>query len=223
MDLLGETADGELIHLALQSTNESGVPLRMAEYCLKVFRRYGRFPRQILVYIGEAPMQIPVELRGGGISFQYRQVDIRTLDGERLLDGEGVGDNVIAILAGLRDHSDAVRKIVTRVSGLPQAERESNLGLLLALAGLRGLEEAVEQEIRRTPALIGILENKVLGREFKRGLHEGERTTILRMIERRFGSLPSWAEQSLDEATNGHLEELATRILDAADLEELFA
>src|SRR5262249_47279845 len=32
MDLLGETADGSLFHMELQSTNEAAIPLRMAEY-----------------------------------------------------------------------------------------------------------------------------------------------------------------------------------------------
>jgi len=34
MDLLGETADGSLFHMELQSTNEAAIPLRMAEYSL---------------------------------------------------------------------------------------------------------------------------------------------------------------------------------------------
>jgi hypothetical protein len=38
VDLLGETVSGELLHLELQSSNDSRMPLRMAEYCLRVFR-----------------------------------------------------------------------------------------------------------------------------------------------------------------------------------------
>ena len=34
MDLLGELADGTLLHLELQSGNDSEMPLRMAEYAL---------------------------------------------------------------------------------------------------------------------------------------------------------------------------------------------
>ena len=56
LDLLGETADRELLHLELQSTNDQEMPLRMAEYCLAVFRQYQRFPRQVLLYVGEAPL-----------------------------------------------------------------------------------------------------------------------------------------------------------------------
>jgi hypothetical protein len=72
------------------------MPLRMAEYCLGVFRLFGRFPRQVLLYVGEAPLRMATELRGGGLSFDYEAVDIRSLDGDRLLESEEVGDNVIA-------------------------------------------------------------------------------------------------------------------------------
>jgi hypothetical protein len=42
--LLGETADGSLLHIELQSTNDPAMPLRMAEYCLRVYRMLGKFP-----------------------------------------------------------------------------------------------------------------------------------------------------------------------------------
>ena len=45
LDLLGETVDGGLVHVELQSSNDPAMPLRMAEYCLGVFRLFGRFPR----------------------------------------------------------------------------------------------------------------------------------------------------------------------------------
>jgi hypothetical protein len=51
LDLLGETVDGDLVHLELQSGNDMAMPLRMAEYCLGVYRLYGRFPRQVVLYV----------------------------------------------------------------------------------------------------------------------------------------------------------------------------
>src|SRR5438874_12163014 len=57
-DLLGETREGRLVHLELQSGNDAKMPLRMAEYCLSVFRLFGEFPRQVLLYVGEAPLRM---------------------------------------------------------------------------------------------------------------------------------------------------------------------
>ena len=96
---------------------------------------------------------------------------------------------------------------------------------LLILAGLRHLEEAVELEARKMPMFIDILENKVLGREYKRGLQEGELkgelTVLRRQIEKRFGAMPSWAEEKLAGRSTAELEELSVRLLDARSIEDL--
>ena len=63
LDLLGETVDGGLVHVELQSGNDGAMPLRMAEYCLGVFRLFGRFPRQIVLYVGQPEMKMESELR----------------------------------------------------------------------------------------------------------------------------------------------------------------
>ena len=217
VDLLGETADKGLVHLELQSGHDPNMPLRMAEYCLGVFRLFERFPRQVLLYVGEAPLRMARELRGDDVWFRYRAIDIRELDGDRLLESEDVGDNVIAILARLRDHKDAVRRIVERIAGLMPAERETALGQLLILAGLRHSEETVEREARKMPILNDILDNKVLGREFKRG----ELTVLRRLIEKRFGAIPTWAEERLTGRSAADLEELSVRALDAQSIEDL--
>jgi hypothetical protein len=245
MDLLGETAGGGLVHVELQSGNDADMPLRMAEYCLGVFRLFGKFPRQVLLYVGEAPLRMESELRGPDVWFRYRVIDIREMDGDRLIESEEVGDNVIAILARLRDHGEAVRKIVGKIASLAVAEREAALSRLLILAGLRRLEETVAREIRRMPVYIDILENKVLGPPYKKGLEEGrqegmrdgieagmregerkgerkgELAILRRLFEKRFGAIPSWVEDRLASRSTLELEDLSVRVLDAQSIEDL--
>ncbi len=229
VDLLGETDLGDLVHIELQSSNDPRMALRMAEYCLRVFRVFAKFPRQILLYIGDDPLRMSPALETESLSFRYRLVDIRDFDGEQLLDSQCLGDNVIAILARLPDRRQAVARLVTRIADLTAGEREAVLRQLLIVAGLRHLEEFVEQEARKVPILNDILDNKVLGREFKRGLAEGvqqglqkgELTVLLRLIEKRFGPIPAWAAEKLATSTTAELEALSTRILDARSIEEL--
>ncbi len=79
------------------------------------------------------------------------------------------------------------------------------------------------------PILNDILENKVLGREFKRGLQKGRQegaqseavTVLRRLIEKRFGALPAWTEERLSTASVPELEELSLRLLESGSLEEL--
>jgi len=238
VDLLGEAADGTVIHIDLQSGHNDRMALRMAEYSLGIYRLLGKFPRQIVLYVGEAPLKMDDALLGPDLQFRYRLVDVRDLDGERLRESPQMGDNVIAIFTRLRDHRDALNEILGKLSVLENDAREFYLRALLTLAGLRGLEETVEQEARKMPLLNDILENRVLGREFKRGLEEGVQqgvqqglqqgvhqealTMARRLIEERFGPVPQWAEELLAARSAAELEELGVRVLKAKTIEELF-
>jgi hypothetical protein len=225
LDLLGQTVDGDLIHLELQSSNDAAMPFRMIEYCLGVKRLFGQFPRQVLLYVGEAPMRMESELHGPDLSFEYRLIDIRTVNGDRLLESEDVGDNVIAILAQLRDDKEAVHKIVERIAGLAAAERETALAQLTILAGLRHLSKTVEQETRKMPIDLDIREHETLGPLFieaeQKGRHEGELAVLRRLIAKRFGALPKWAGERLAAMSASELEDLSERVLDAKNVEEL--
>jgi len=62
LDLLGQTAGGQLIHIELQSGNDAAMPFRMIEYCLGIQRLFGQFPRQILLYASALGRNDPVAL-----------------------------------------------------------------------------------------------------------------------------------------------------------------
>jgi predicted transposase YdaD len=225
VDLLGETESGELVHIELQSTNDAAMALRMAEYCLRVYRQFGRFPQQLVVYVGAVPARMSTELHGPSLDYSYRLVDIRELDGQRLLESPQVGDNIVAILTRLTDVRAAVGRILARIGVLEPAEREAALVRLLILSELRDLGEVVEEEARKMPILNDILDHKVLGREYKKGVEhgvqQGELLVLRRQIEKRFGPIPGWAEQRLIALSPAELGDLSVRVLDATSLAEL--
>jgi hypothetical protein len=221
VDLLGESADGRLLHIELQSSHDPQIALRMMEYSLAIRRQFGRFPEQIVLYVGEAPLRMTGGLSGPNVSFVCKVIDIRKLDGERLLASERIEDNVMAVLAWVNNQREAVRRIPGRIAEVEPAERGRALTGLTMLAGLRKLEEVIEQEASQMPLLDDILDNKVLGREFKRGLHDGEMTVLVRLAEKRFGPLSTALRERLAEMSIPELEAAALRLLDARSVEEL--
>lgn len=94
VDLLGESPDGELVHIELQRRNEKDFPLRMGEYSFGVALPHGRLPRQVALYVGAEPLRMKDEIAGPGGVFRFDLVDIRDLDGELLLASDNPGDNV---------------------------------------------------------------------------------------------------------------------------------
>lgn len=245
VDLLGQTAGADLLHIELQSTNDQTMALRMAEYCLRVYRLFERFPRQILLYVGNAPLRMETQLNGPKLAFGYEAMDIRDFDGERLLGSGFIGDNVIAILTRLQDQRLAVQRILSKIAALEPGDWEGALGQLLRVSGLRELEETVEREVRAMPVFNPIMDNKVLGREIKRGIELGrvegvqigveqgvqigveqgvqigELKILRRLIEARFGPVPDWAETRMSNCSAEELEDLGIRLLRAESLQEL--
>ena len=75
------------------------------------------------------------------------------------------------------------------------------------------------------PIHINILENDLLGPIFEKclleGRQEGELTMLRRLIEKRFGVLPVWANEKLTALSASELEDLSERLLDAQSVEEL--
>jgi hypothetical protein len=221
-DLLGETKAGELIHFELQSGNANDMAIRMLEYGLAALRKYHSFPTQVCLYVGEKRARMKTELRGPHLEYSYRLVDVRELDGERLLKSGRVDDNIVALLTGLSDQREAARVVVQRIKRLRKGERESALARLVILAGLRKtLGKMVEEEARKVPILNDILDHEVIGPEIKKGIQMGELKILRRQIKKRFGSVPNWAEERLAKLSAKELEELSVRVLDAKSIETL--
>jgi hypothetical protein len=56
----------------------------------------------------------------------------------------------------------------------------------------------------------------------EKGLRQGAVIVLKRLLTRRFGSLPAWAEQRLEQASPQELEGWADRVLEAQQLEDVF-
>jgi predicted transposase YdaD len=235
IDLLGESADGELIQIEVQSMNDSGIPFRMLEYLVLVARMHGRVPKQVLLYVGRKPLQMANLFEWADGVARYTLIDMRDVDGELLVASSEPSDNVLGILARLGNHRAALRSILEKVSRLRADQAAFYCQALLILAGLRGLEDVAQEEMRHMSLSIDelISENKVLGPIYRRGLEEGRQEglqegrqegqvdLLRRQIERKFGVLPSWAEHSLSQRSAQAVEQIGIRLFDAATLEEL--
>ncbi|MEO5334357.1 MAG: DUF4351 domain-containing protein [Magnetococcus sp. YQC-5] len=57
----------------------------------------------------------------------------------------------------------------------------------------------------------------------ERARNEIEAKMLMRLLQRRFGEVPAWASEKLDNAESPALEEWGVRLLDAQSLDEVFA
>jgi hypothetical protein len=218
VDLLGLATDGELVHIELQSTNDSQMPLRMAEYCLAIYRAQSKWARQLVLYVGREPLRMAAQLRGPQFFSEHALLDIRDVDSEPLISSPHVSDNVIAMLGRVPDAATAARRVLGRIATLEPDARMRYLRLLFVIGGLRGMEDLLEKEVSTMPVYIDILENKVLGREYKKG----ELAVLRKILEKRFGPIPQWVEERITAAHVTQIEAWGVALLDTTSLEELF-
>jgi hypothetical protein len=229
-DLIGEIVGGDIVHLEFMSENRKFFELRMAGYYVEIYQACGKHPRQALVYVGRGKLRMTGHFRSPTLSFRFRVVDLRELNGERFLASDAVGDQILAVLMRLKNRTEAVRRILATIKALDARAREDALSQLMVICGLRGIETEVEEEIKKVPVLNSLLDHKVLGREFKKGLEqgleqgrlEGEGSLLRRQLEHRFKKLPKWATDELATATPAQIEEWGERLLEKKSLAAIF-
>jgi hypothetical protein len=200
--------------------------------CLFGIRReYGKLPRQVALYVGEAPLRMKDRIEGPNLFVRFHLVDIRDLDGEKLLASADIGDNVLAILTRLSEQPKAVRRILERIAAGRPEERDTALAELLILARLRRLSERVIKEARKMPISEELMDNEVFAPVRRQGLREGLRQgrvegqveILLSQIQKRFGRIPPAVAQRLAALKPAQLKRVGLRLLDAQRIEDLFA
>jgi predicted transposase YdaD len=215
----------------------------MAEYAIRIYRKLGRYPKQIVLYVGEAPMRMSTSVREPEFTYQYKLVDIRDIDGDLLLASGHISDNLLAILTNLPDGAATVRLVLRRIANLHEEARRDAFARLLLLSGLRHLEPTVKEEAEKMPILNDIMDHQVLGpairqgreegrqeglqeglqKGLQKGSHEGRQKMIRRLINKRFGTIPARVERRLRNMSTEELDEAAMRILEATSIEDVFS
>ena len=110
---------------------------------------------------------------------------------------------------------------------LPRLSREEIKTMLalndIELKQTRFYQEIAEEE-RQIGEQIGEQKGEQKGRQKGRqeGRQEGEQILLQRMLTRRFGEFPDWAQKRLLQANSEQLEQWADRLLDAPSLDAVF-
>jgi hypothetical protein len=233
MDMLCQRADGCLVNIEFQTTNDADLAEREAVYYLETYRALRKYPIPVVLYLGKKPLRMRDRIETEHMNFRLRLIDIRDLDGDELAAEGELGDAIISILARVRNKREAIHRVLARIATLKDKEREIAAEQLTILAGLRDLEIEVLNEARRyMPFVVDLMDNKVFRQIYERGTAEGiaqgkaegkaegERALLIRQLERRFGVLPADAITRISQADLAMIEQWGLQLLDATTLDE---
>jgi hypothetical protein len=137
-------------------------------------------------------------------------------------------DPVLAILCRNGNTRQNIRRILARVAELDPAARSDATARLVILAQLRRavVEEVATMgnitfDIKDHPVLNDIFEKGVLEGE-ARGEARGRSETLLRLLRRRYGTVPDAIIDRIHAAGNDDLDQWTDAVLDAPSLDAVF-
>ena len=136
-DLVVRLTDGRLYPLELQSTSNPTMPWRLVDYSSLLRQHDVQAPQPQILDVGEAPLALASHIAEATLSFQYEVIDMRTLDGERLLASAVLEDNLLALLCRSDNPRVVVQRLLQRVGDVPRPARSDAFVALLILAELR--------------------------------------------------------------------------------------
>jgi hypothetical protein len=220
-DLVLLLADGTILHIEFQSCNDRNMAYREGFYCLLIGQKYRRPVRQVVLYMGQAKMKMEDHVAMGPTTFSYTLRDIREIDAPKLMASGRPGDLALAILAG--GGPERVPEIAKLTSRLKAAERKRVLSQIAILSGLRRLTGRMRMELKTMGASTDFGKNYFV-QEFVRDAIRDDRARIFRgLLETKFGRLPKWVDNRLEEATSVQIERWLKKIFVADTIEGIVA
>jgi hypothetical protein len=134
-DLVIKLPNNKIFHLEIQTQNDPDMAYRMADYYLRIHKRYNLDIIQMVLYIGSERLSMKNGLELNNLAFKYRIVDIRDMDCRELLESDSIEDNLLSILCKIEDERLVLRDIVNRINKLEsETEKRDYLLKLFHLA-----------------------------------------------------------------------------------------
>jgi len=233
-------AEGLLLHLEFQTKADPQIPFRMLDYWVRGKRRFpDKKIRQFVIYLRATSSNLVFQQEFQDDSTYHRFEVIRLWEQPVTNFLEYVGMLPFAILVGQGDKERLLQGIAEKIDRIDDLNtRETISAATYVLAGMVLEENIIKQILRRDIMQESVTYQAILreGRQegLKEGLKEGEiigrkqglLTIILRLLTRKFGTLPPKLHTRIARLQIPRLESLAEAILDfesVADLELWFS
>jgi len=216
-----------VLHIEFQTEPDPTMGFRMADYRLRVFRRFpNKRMRQVVIYltrsISELVYQSAFEIPGTRHEFEV----IRLWEQPTQLFLEATGLLPLAVLTQTPDAAQTLRQVAARVEAIPEMRIQSNVAASAGiLAGLLLKRDFINQVLRRD-----IMQQSVIYQEWREEfLQEGEQvgalkegqSLVLRLLARRIGELSPEMRSQIQALSLPQLEALGEALLDFTKPDDL--
>jgi len=174
-DLIVELEDGEIYHIEVQSTNDLNMPQRMLYYALAIQKTHKKFPKQLVIYVGEKEIEIENSLEFNNNYFSYEVKNIKDIDCKPLIESDNINDNILSILCNIKDAEKLFFKLKSKLLKLTQKQRETYIRKMLYLLRLRPKLNDEFHRLKAKELDMPFVIEKTKDPLYKEGLYDGEK------------------------------------------------
>ncbi|MEX0271447.1 Rpn family recombination-promoting nuclease/putative transposase [Leptolyngbyaceae cyanobacterium UHCC 1019] len=224
--ILLQSAD-VVLHCEFQTDPDSTMPFRMADYALRVFRR---FPQkrlvQVVIYLRPTDSELVQQNTFTANRLRHEFQVVRLWEQPTEVFFQRPGLLPYAVLSQTSDRFSVLREVAEAIDALQGRQQQSNLAAATGiLAGLVLEKQMIRRLLRRE-----LMQESVIYQELREEAREevrreerlkGERSLILRLLNRRVGELTQQARSQIEQLSVPQLEDLGEALLDFSSMADL--
>ena len=217
-----QSVDSEVLHLEFQTNPEAKIPFRMLNYWVRIRHRYPKKSiRQVVIYLRRTNSAKVYQDRfqEGHTSHQFEIVRLWEQPFEAFLKSPGLLP--FAVLSRIEDPTTALERVVTQIRTTLDPQMQKSISTSVAILAGLVLEESL---IERIVGMELLAESTVYQGIKRRAVQEEQQATramVLRILNRKIGSLPSHLESEVKKLPIEQTRALNEAILDFENVSDL--
>ena len=209
-------SDQLILHVEFQTSPKADLPFRMADYRLRLYRRYPNFVvRQIIIYLrpSNSPLMFQNQFQIDNLTASFEIIRLWEQPTEQFLRYPGLFP--FAVLANTTEASGTLQQVAQEIEKIEDITEQRNIAASTAiLAGLK-LNKGLVRKILRSD----IMRESVIYQEIEQeGREEGSQQEAiafaLRLLKRRLGTVNAELETQVQSLSVEKLEALGEALLD---------
>ncbi len=226
-----------VLHLEFQTVPRAEIPFRMADYRLRVYRKYPQKQmRQIVIYLKETGSELVQQnsFTISGMRHEFEIIRLWEQQTEDLLQFPGLLP--LAVLGRSDNRTQTLREISSVISTIENRRQQSNITAATSiLAGLvlekDVIRSVLREEIVRESVIYQDIVEKATAKGKAEGIKEGEAkgikeeavSLVLRLLKKRIGQIRPSDESRITNLSVEQLEALGEALLDFSSGDDLSA
>ena len=214
-----------VLHLEFQTQTDETMPFRMADYRLRVYRRFpNKSMRQVVIYLKSTGSDLVRQnvFSISGMRHEFEIIRLWEQPTADLLKFPGLLP--LAVLGRSEDKTQTLREVSSIIDSIEDRREQSNIAAATSiLAGLVLNKEVIRAFIREEIMQESVIYQDIKAQGKAEGIKEGEISMVLRLLKRRLGQIEPEDENRINQLSVEQLEALGEALLDFSNRDDLLA